>query len=51
VKQHNNENIHGMVRELLFSPGVGFVIIIMEKQITFMYSYAGKFRLVYEIGL
>jgi len=36
VKQHNNEKINGMAKELLFSLGVGVVVIDLENQITFI---------------
>jgi PAS domain S-box-containing protein len=42
VKQHNNEKINGMAKELLFSLGVGVVVIDLENQITFMNPFAEK---------
>ncbi|MEA3420726.1 MAG: LytTR family transcriptional regulator DNA-binding domain-containing protein [Acidobacteriota bacterium] len=40
--QHDNEKINKMAKELLFSLGVGVVVIDLENQITFMNPFAEK---------
>ncbi|UCF84295.1 MAG: hypothetical protein JSV50_01280 [Desulfobacteraceae bacterium] len=40
--QDNNEEINGKGKELLFSLGIGVVVIDLENQITFMNPFAEK---------
>jgi nitrogen fixation/metabolism regulation signal transduction histidine kinase len=42
VVQDNKKEINGMAKELLFSLGVGVVVIDLENQITFMNPFAEK---------